>query len=410
MTLSATHGMELTSYQQEMLNGKYGKGKAMALQIQKAVGESFRAARFLPVSRAHVSLSAQEADIWFAEKMYAAGAVCAVPPSVNPGYSLSYFTSRGLLDEAGVENMRKAHDVYQRLGAIPTYSCTPYLFGNIPCYGEILAYSETSATIYVNAVLGARTNRESAASALCAAITGFVPEYGMLLPKTRMATVLVDVQADLRTPFDYACLGLMGKAIGKGIPVFSGLPEHISTEALIALGTQLNVSGTYDMFHIPWITPEAITLVQALGGKEPERHVVITREDIDWELERFSPPVPQPVSFVMLGCPHYTYEQVAQVDSLLKAKTKIPIWILTSCAVEHLAEISGLAQRLRQKGVDIVADTCVDQVHCWKHLSSAPGATDSPKCAYYMHSFGVRTVVRNVETCLKWAVEGGGAQ
>lgn len=69
-----------------MLDGKHGKGKAMAMQILETVVESFEAQRMAPISRAHVSLGAQDANVWFAEKMGGAGAVCAVPPTVNPGY------------------------------------------------------------------------------------------------------------------------------------------------------------------------------------------------------------------------------------------------------------------------------------------------------------------------------------
>ena len=94
--------MELTAYQQEMLEGKYGKGKAMAMEILKTVGESFEAKRMVPISRAHVSLSAQDADVWFAEKMLTAGASCAVPPTVNPGYCLDFFRSRNMLDQKAI--------------------------------------------------------------------------------------------------------------------------------------------------------------------------------------------------------------------------------------------------------------------------------------------------------------------
>ena len=55
--------MKLTDHQQKMLDGAFGKGKAMAMQIQIGVGKCFDAERLVPVSRAHVSLSAQEADI-----------------------------------------------------------------------------------------------------------------------------------------------------------------------------------------------------------------------------------------------------------------------------------------------------------------------------------------------------------
>ena len=279
--------MKLTDHQQKMLDGAFGKGKAMAMQIQIGVGKCFDAERLVPVSRAHVSLSAQEADIWFAGKLLDAGASCAIAPTVNPGYSVDYFRSR--LTDAAVENMRKTERIYRGLGARLTYCCTPYLADNVPSYGEIIAFSETNATIYANAVLGARTNRESAASALCAAVTGYAPEYGMLLQENRFADVAVRVDAKMESDFDYAVLGLCGKKIGKGIPAFLGLPEKISTEALIALGAELNVSGSYDLYHIPNVTAEAAHGFDLFGGKAPKREVTITQSDLEQTLEAFSP-------------------------------------------------------------------------------------------------------------------------
>ena len=276
--------MKLTDHQQKMLDGAFGKGKAMAMQIQIGVGKCFDAERLVPVSRAHVSLSAQEADIWFAGKLLDAGASCAIAPTVNPGYSVDYFRSR--LTDAAVENMRKTERIYRGLGARLTYCCTPYLADNVPSYGEIIAFSETNATIYANAVLGARTNRESAASALCAAVTGYAPEYGMLLQENRFADVAVRVDAKMESDFDYAVLGLCGKKIGKGIPAFLGLPEKISTEALIALGAELNVSGSYDLYHIPNVTAEAAHGFDLFGGKAPKREVSITQSDLEQTLPR----------------------------------------------------------------------------------------------------------------------------
>ena len=56
--------MQLTQHQQDMLDGKYGKGTAYAMKIQAAIGESFGAERMVPITRAHVALSNQEADLW----------------------------------------------------------------------------------------------------------------------------------------------------------------------------------------------------------------------------------------------------------------------------------------------------------------------------------------------------------
>ena len=103
--------------------------------------------------------------------------------------------------------MFATNEAYRKLGAQLTFDCTPYLQQNVPAYGEVIAFSESSATPYVNSVIGARTNREGANSALCAAITGMVPEYGLLFDENRKAEILVDVQADVKTDFDYQILG-----------------------------------------------------------------------------------------------------------------------------------------------------------------------------------------------------------
>ena len=81
--------MELTSYEKDILAGKYGEGMAYALEIQLAIGNAFDADRFVPITRTHVALSAQDADLWFAEKMLSKGAKCIIPPTVNPSCKFS---------------------------------------------------------------------------------------------------------------------------------------------------------------------------------------------------------------------------------------------------------------------------------------------------------------------------------
>ena len=61
--------MELTTYEQDMLAGKYGEGNALAMKIQVGIGETFDAGRMVAITRAHVALSAQDADLWFVEKL-----------------------------------------------------------------------------------------------------------------------------------------------------------------------------------------------------------------------------------------------------------------------------------------------------------------------------------------------------
>ena len=80
--------MYLTKEEQAMLDGKMGEGKAIAMKVLVAIGEAFGAEKMVEISRAHVALSNQEADLWFVEKLLNAGARCLVPPTLNPGFNL----------------------------------------------------------------------------------------------------------------------------------------------------------------------------------------------------------------------------------------------------------------------------------------------------------------------------------
>lgn len=399
--------MRLTQEQQDMLDGKYGKGTAYAMKIQVAIGECFDAERMVPITRAHVALSNQEADLWFCEKLLHEGAKCRVIPTVNPGFCLDFFKNKNMVDKEHAELMQRTHDAYRAIGAQLSYNCTPYIDTNVPNFKEVIAFSESSATPYANAVWGARTNREGANSALCAAITGYVPEYGLLLDENRKGDILVEIQADVNNPFDYHLIGMLGKSIGEGIPVFTGFPKDtITKEALRNLGAQLNTSGAYGMYHIVGVTPEAPDLETAFGGKEPKRKVVITNEDKEKILKQISIEGNREIDFAMFGCPHFTLQEVKYISSKLEGKKlKKEMWILVSSHVKEMAVRMGLDHIIHEAGGFVVPDTCPDQP-CWKHLEGKVGVTESPKCAYYPQRRGIHFVIRDLDTCIQAALTG----
>lgn len=399
--------MRLTQEQKDMLDGKYGKGTAYAMKIQVAIGESFDAERMVPITRAHVALSNQEADLWFCEKLLSEGAKCRVTPTVNPGFCLDFFKKRDMVAPEYADLMQRTHNAYKAIGAQLTYNCTPYIDTNVPNFKEVIAFSESSATPYANAVWGARTNREGANSALCAAITGYVPEYGLLLDENRKGDILVEVQADVKTAYDYHIIGMLGKKIGEGIPVFTGFPkETITKEALRNLGAQLNTSGAYGMYHILGVTPEAPDLETAFGGKEPKRKVVLTNEDKENILKEISEEGNRKIDFAMFGCPHFTLEEVKYIASKVEGKTlKKEMWILVSSHVKEMAVRMGLDEIISNAGGFIVPDTCPDQP-CWRHLEGKIGITESPKCAYYPQRRGIHFVIRDLDTCIEAALTG----
>src|SRR3989454_1907011 len=96
---------------------------------------------------------------------FARDARIAVPATVNPlGMDLDRWRDHGIPEEFAAKQRRIA-DAYRRMGVRESFSCTPYLIGNRPEFGEHVAWAESSAACFANSVLGARTNREGGPSA-----------------------------------------------------------------------------------------------------------------------------------------------------------------------------------------------------------------------------------------------------
>ncbi len=53
--------------------------------------------------------------------------------------------------------------------------------------GDILSWAESSAVVFANSVIGARTNRNSGIIELLCGIVGKVPEFGLLTDEGRRA-------------------------------------------------------------------------------------------------------------------------------------------------------------------------------------------------------------------------------
>ena len=398
--------MKLTQEEQDMLDGRYGEGVQLAMKVQVAIGEAYDAPYMVPITRAHVALSNQEADLWFVEKLVRGGAHCRVSPTVNPGFNIELFQQiTDQMTEEDVSTMQRTRAAYRAIGATLTYSCTPYLQQNIPSFGEVVAYSESSATPYVNSVYGARSNREAAQSALCAAVTGVVPYYGYLIKENRRGQALVKVKANMHNDFAYQMLGyVVPEKIGFKIPVFEGLPRP-TPEALMNLGAELNTGGNVAIYHILGVTPEALTYEDAFQGQGPEQVVTITEDDLAEMNERLSDPKGK-IDFALYGCPHFSIRQISQVAHQVKGKKlAVPLYIMCSTATKDLAEKMGLLDILHEAGGELADQTCMDQP-CWKFLAGKKGVTDSPKCAYYTKRRNMQFVIASLEKSVEAALKG----
>ena len=403
--------MKLTSDEESILAGTEGEGTAKALEYQIVLGETFGAERMVEISRVHAPLTQLPGDNWFVAELLKKGACCKLLATTNPTYDVDYLDSIGTPEPD--EDATLIADVKRRfkeIGLVPTYNCTPQLEANIPRVNEIVAFSESSAVPYVNGILGARTNRESAKSALAAAITGRVPEYGLLIDENRKGDTLISVEAKLTDEFDYRLLGFaVGKMAGNCIPVFDGIPTNPSEEQLLNLCTDLNVSAAVAMLHIVGVTPEAHNLEAAFGGEKPARRITVTDKDLDRCRRSLCDFETGPIDFVLFGCAHYTLDQVKRVASLLdgaKVADGVELWILTSPQTRAMAQDMGYLETIKAAGGHIMPGSC-SVMPCWdRRFDRKSGVTDSLKAKYYNSTQNMSIKVMRMEDCLSAAIEG----
>jgi predicted aconitase len=192
--------MELTKQEQAMLDGKEGYAIRKSMEILTALGDIFGAKSLIKVGSVQVAgvsyHNLGDAGLEFLKELAVDGRV-KVLTTLNPaGMDLENWQQLGISPEFA-EKQNLVIDAFKRMGILISCTCTPYLIGNLPLYGEHVAWSESSAVTFANSVLGARTNREGGPSALAAAFVGKTPCYGLHLDENRVPDVQVQVNAEL---------------------------------------------------------------------------------------------------------------------------------------------------------------------------------------------------------------------
>ena len=180
--------LKLTKNESQMLIGKEGPAKKIAMEIICLMAAIQGANELLEVSRAHIDgcILSQDANLDFAEKMYHIGAVVCIPTTINAiSVDKENWRAYGQSCHFGLKANRLA-DAYVKMGAQPTFTCAPYLLSDTPSYGDVIAWSESNAVIFANSVLGAWTEKHPYFLDFFIACTGRVPKCGVYLPENRI--------------------------------------------------------------------------------------------------------------------------------------------------------------------------------------------------------------------------------
>lgn len=348
-------GPELTKEERRMLDGEYGEGKQQAMEILVALAKIYGARGMVPISSAQISgvsyKTIGDAGLEYLKDLAGKGTKVEVPAYLNPIGMDSQGWERMKVPKAFAEKQLEILNAYVSMGAKPTCTCTPYLTGVRPKAGEHIAWAESSAVIFANSALGARTNREGGPSALCAAICGVTPDYGMHLDENRVADLVVDVGVALPDRSDFGVLGAIAGGIARGrVVAFRGI-RRAGEDELKYLGAAMAAFGSNSLFFMEGITPEWKVRDGAerieVGNAEMGR----MRKSLD-ECEE--------EDIVTTGCPHASLEEIKEIAGMVRGKKlKKPLWICVSRMIKEIAARQGLEETIERAGGRLVADTCM---------------------------------------------------
>jgi predicted aconitase len=397
--------MRLDQEEHDMLEGKYGKATQKSMEILTTLGEIFNAEYMIPVYGVQIAgvsyANLGEAGLEFLSEMAEDGKV-RVLTTLNPaGMDRENWQVLGI-DEEFAKNQNRAIDAFAKMGIITTCSCTPYLIGNAPHYGQHIAWAESSAVCYSNSVIGARTNREGGPSALAAALTGKTPNYGYHLDENRHGQVLVTVKTPVKGTDEFGVLGkIIGDklvTLGKKIPYITGIPSA-TVEELKSFCASVATYGGTALFHMEGITPEHNSY-----PKPSEINFEINHDDlvkaraelIDDDLE---------IDFVSIGCPHASIHEIAMLADLLKGKkVQKEFWVTTARPTKKIADQAGYTKSIEDAGAKFAADTCCVVAPIKGRFKGI--MVDSAKACYYgraKNKFKVK--IGTIEECVAEAIK-----
>ena len=369
----------LTSYEQEMLHGKHGKGKQVAMERLVKFGQGVGAKRMAKLRSAHVfgdhKSEFMTAGAWpLFEEFVAMDAKVVIPTTFQ-----CTFIAEELVDDPGMpwnfKPLLPARDVYtgvkvvndmaRALGMTMIPTCIPYMHLSVPRIGEMHAWMESNAAAFGNVMMGARINRDPANMVFYAAFTGVTPEYGLHLDEKRRGQMIFEIDPSLVPELtDEADFVALGGAIGykavEKVPVVVGLNDMTNAQAKAFIAC-VSPAMTYPMLHVVGVTPEAPTLEAAFGGTVPKdvERVRISKSDITDVYQGIHNTDKLDVDGACIGCPFLMYDELVKLADMLAGKKVCkPLWLYTDYIIYSAAQKSGVLAAIENSGARVVHSIC----------------------------------------------------
>ena len=353
--------MHLTKEEERIYEGEEGWTKKKAMEILVAIGDINNASELIPIESAHMSGVSYKTIGDAFEFINRLEGTVEVKSTLNPmGMDRELWKEMNISTEFA-NKQTDVFNAYKHLGIAPECTCIPYLLeGGAPKKGVHIAWAESSAVLFANSVIGARTNMEGAPSALAAALVGKTPFYGLHKSENRVHELKICMNCALADA-DYSALGfLIGDLVGDKIPIIElSSSTRPSIDELKHLSAAIGATGSIGMYHIRGITPEADTARIESKLRQEER---IEIEEGDLEVvytEDCEPDV------IAIGCPHCSSDEIMRIYELLKAESKgrrirtgLDFFIFTARRIKNQPQMQDIIEKIENYGVKVICDTC----------------------------------------------------
>ena len=376
--------MELAKDEQKALDGNYGEALATAYRILVAIGEATGAQKLVPTKWAHISgvnyNTIGDEGMRFLEK-FSTRVKFAIRTTINPmGYDRNKPEDIPRNFQERQENIARS---YERMGATLSFTCTPYEVFDIPQKGTAVSFAESNAAVFSNSILGLKTNKESALSALASAVTGKTPLSDLRLEESRTPKIAIESDFDFMNELDYGLLGYFtGKEVKDSCVALSSIDKLDSIQAK-ALCAAIGTSGSCGMFTFGKKAKEKITF----GKKEAQsvRDEISSADDGD---------------IITLGSPQLGMNELKMLANLTETRkfTRRCI-IFCSRAIYNSAVKIGLAGRIEKSGAEFRCDSCTCLTPYITKDKYDAVITNSIKGAYYLsRSNKVKVALKDIKT------------
>jgi hypothetical protein len=381
--------MELTRQEDMALKGEYGEGLEISYKILVAIGNANNASKLIPIKWAHISgvnfNTIGEAGVKFLSSLDKKNKV-TVTTTLNPmGFDSKKDNN---LSDYFKSNQMSIINSYLSLGIKPSFTCIPYEIFDLPSKGEVVSFAESNAAVFVNSILGIKTNKESALSSLASAIAGKTPYSDLLIDELRKPKVSIQPEIKVETELDFGLLGYFaGKITNESCIGLETNFENLDIVKSKALSAGIGTSGRAGMFN-------------NTNNKDCER-VSFGKTELDQVKDDLN--TSEKGELIVFGSPQLGIDELNLLVHLTEGKKfRKPCKIFCPRSVTEMECNNEIIKKLRNAGADIICDSCTCLTPLITKNDYDSIVTNSIKCAYYMkHSNKIDVSLKDMETITK---------